>query len=1167
MEKITLAIFSLLISFSGFSQTTVNATVDFNGAQANGCCTVCGNDYWCINNLGGCGTPSGCDSRTFFDPVPAGNIVTNIQIDYWTADCYGNYITGSINGVSAPTVNENNTGCWCSAMPCGVSVSTSSNYPCGFPSYNYGGWNTLQLCTGADVCVDRVILRITYYNPSQINPSVTALGPTNFCQGGSVVLDAGGGFSAYNWNTGATSQTITVSTSGTYWVTVTSISGCTSGTSAPVTVTVNPNPTPAISPSGPTNFCSGGSVVLDAGSGYSSYTWSTGATSQTIIATTAGTYNVTVTDGNGCSGSTSINVAVNASPSVSGSSTSAMCGVSNGTATANPSGGTPGYNFLWSDGQTTQTAVGLGAGTYNVTITDANGCTAQTSVTVGSTTGPTVSSTDTPAGCSIANGTSTANPSGGTPNYTYQWSDGQITQTATGLAGGTYTLTVTDASGCTAVTVVTIPSTAAPSLTASGSSAGCSISNGSATANPSGGTPGYTYLWSDGQITQTATGLAGGTYTIIVTDANGCTATTTVNVGTTAAPTASASAFANVLCNGGNNGSAIANPSGGTPGYTYLWSNGQTPQTATGLTAGNYTVTVTDANGCSVDAVASITEPTSIQVTTSSTNAICNGDSSGTATVNASGGTPGYNYQWSNGQITATATGMLAGTYIITVTDANNCTSTSSVLVGQPPALTAALTTTNVVCNGGNTGSISVNVGNGTAPYNYIWNNGQTTQTTTGLAIGNYTVNVTDANGCTATSWVNISQPAALATSISPNSPLCNGGNNGSATANTLNGTTPYSYLWNNGQTTQTSFGLAAGTYTAVVTDANGCTATATVTIVNPQPLNASAISTNPLCNGGANGTATVSVVNGTAPYSYLWSNGQITQTATGLASGTYSVSLTDANGCTAFTTVTLTQPPPINLTATSAADSVCMNDNVSLFANVIGGSPNYTYNWQPGNLSGASISVNPSTTTTFVVTVTDANGCTAAAPGTAVVTVMPNPTAGFDTLSGGGFSSSFAFNDTSTGGISWSWIFSDGTTSSIQNPTHIFPGAGTYTVTQIVYNQDGCPDTALIVITIGEDISIPNVFTPDGDGTNDVFYIPNTGVKEFHIIIFDRWGAKVFETTADEIRWDGRSLSGKLLTDGTYFYSLSAMLETLSKTEKPIRVNGYVTLLTKNQK
>ncbi|MBI4931627.1 MAG: gliding motility-associated C-terminal domain-containing protein [Bacteroidetes bacterium] len=1025
MKKIYSALFSVLLSLmsfglhlESFGQSTVSTTVYYTGFQACGGCTVCGMDYWCFNTLGSyCGNTGPCGTQAFFDPVPPGNLVTNIQVQYYSAECSGGGLTATINGNSVPTVYEGATGCWCSNNPCAVSATSSSNYPCGMPGYVYGGNNSLQLCTGADVCVNKIVLIITYYLPSAINPSITASGPINFCPGGSVVLDAGAGYAAYSWNTGANTQTINVTTAGTYVVTVTSLSGCTSG-SASITVNVFANPAPNITANGPLTFCQGGSVVLDAGAGYTNYSWTTGANTQTISVSASGTYGVTVTDANGCVGSASINVTASPMPSVSASSTQAGCTVANGTATANPSGGTPNYTYLWSNGDANQTANNLSAGTYNVTVTDANGCTAQTSVTVTTANGPSVSATTTQAGCTVANGTATANPSGGTPNYTYLWSNGDANQTANNLSAGTYVVTVTDANGCTAQTSVTITIANGPSVSASSTVAGCTMANGTATANPSGGTPNYTYLWSNGTSNQTANNLSAGTYSVTVTDANGCTAQTSVTIAIANSPSVSASSTV-AGCTVAN-GTATANPTGGTPNYTYLWSNGTSNQTANNLSAGTYIVTVTDANGC--------TAQTSVTVTTA---------------------------------------------------------------VGP---------------------------------------------TTTASVIGNAS---------------------------------CNGGSNGSASAFPSGGTAPYTYSWSTTpvQNSQIATGLSAGTYVVTVTDANGCTAQSSVTISQPQPLSALTTPTDPLCYLGNNGSATVSVTFGTAPYTYLWSTfpPQNTQTATGLSAGNYNVSIIDANGCTTQASVTVSEPQPITFSV-NGDTSICAGENAILTAIAGGGTSPYTFVWVPGPQNGDTITVNPSSSSSYTVAMTDANGC-ASSVQIFNVNVNPAPTALFDSSSTGTFSAVYSFTDLSTGGTSWSWDFGDGSNgSTAQNPVHTFPGAATYTVTQIVFNQYGCPDTFRIIINFNEGILIPNVFTPDNDGVNDVWYIPNSGMKEFHVEIFDRWGAKVFETTADEIRWDGHSTSGKLLNDATYYFVLHAILKSGS-IGKDYSTQGYVTLLTGNRK
>ncbi|MBI5218028.1 MAG: hypothetical protein HY958_03765, partial [Bacteroidia bacterium] len=291
---------------------TATTTVNYTGFQACGGCAVCGSDYWCINTPGSyCGNTPACDTKTFFDPVPAGHVVTNATINYWTASCDGSAIYGTINGFAVPTAYDGSGGCLCSASPCALSTSTTGNYPCGMPGYVYGGTNTLQICTSTDMCINRAVLVFTYVDPDVITPSIDALGPLTFCQGGSVVLDAGSGYSAYNWSTGATSQTITATTSGTYSVTVTSITGCTTGSSS-ATVTVTPNPTMGtLSNAGPINFCNSSgdwssvpiSVSGATGTVWWQYGWSSGGWSGDWVSGTSPGYccfpkKVSTSDGN-----------------------------------------------------------------------------------------------------------------------------------------------------------------------------------------------------------------------------------------------------------------------------------------------------------------------------------------------------------------------------------------------------------------------------------------------------------------------------------------------------------------------------------------------------------------------------------------------------------------------------------------------------------------------------------------------------------------------------------------------------------------------------------------------------------------------------------------------------------------------------------------------------
>ena len=388
---------------------------------------------------------------------------------------------------------------------------------------------------------------------------------------------------------------------------------------------------------------------------------------------------------------------------------------------------------------------------------------------------------------------------------------------------------------------------------------------------------------------------------------------------------------------------------------------------------------VTDKNGCTFT-VSSIliSEPVSALTATitSSTNPSCEGSTTGSATVTASGGTGTYTYLWSNGQTTATATGLFAGSYSVAVTDANGCTKQTSVLLADPTGVSASITaSTNVTCNGGTNGTATVTATGGAGTYTYSWNTSpvKTTASVTGLAAGQYTVTVTGTGGCIAQAVVTISQPDVLVADITSSSNInCRGGSNGSATVNVTGGTTPYTYLWPmsaGSQTTATAINLAAGTYVVTVTDKNGCQKTASVTITQPAIALSASItaSTNVLCYGTATGSATVTAINGTAPYTYLWSNGATDQTATDLLAGIYSVTVTDKNGCTVTLTnaVTITQPAG-TITVNAGPDQTICSTTATISLTGTSATTALSYQW---TTSGTGTFTNPTSLSTATYT------------------------------------------------------------------------------------------------------------------------------------------------------------------------------------------------------
>jgi hypothetical protein len=341
--------------------------------------------------------------------------------------------------------------------------------------------------------------------------------------------------------------------------------------------------------------------------------------------------------------------------------------------------------------------------------------------------------------------------------------------------------------------------------------------------------------------------------------------------------------------------------------------------------------------------------PCTLSASANGTPVSCNGGTDGTATATATGNLVPVTYLWSNGETTASITGLVAGTYTVTVTETPTCTAVAAYTVTEPLAMDAACSKTDATTIGGAEGTASVIATGGTAPYTYLWSNGQTTASITGLTAGTYTVTVTDLNGCTAICMVTVQEPGCnLSATATGTDVSCNGGNNGTATATAIGNLVPVTYLWSNGETTASITGLVAGTYTVTVTETPTCTAVAAYTVTEPLAMDAACSKTDATTIGGADGTASVIATGGTAPYTYLWSNGQTTASITGLTAGTYTVTVTDLNGCTAICMVTV-QEPGCNLSAT-LSNVVCddrntidtADDQFSFDITVTGGNGNW---------------------------------------------------------------------------------------------------------------------------------------------------------------------------------------------------------------------------------
>ena len=701
--------------------------------------------------------------------------------------------------------------------------------------------------------------------------NVSCFGGSN----GSLSFTGQGGVAPYTylWNTGATTNAITGLTAGSYSCTITDAVGC-SRLISPVVVTQ-----PAaleVTQASQTNIsCFGGSNGVASintptgGTGLYSYNWTPGNPAgdgtRNVTGLTAGTWTCTVTDSNGCTLATSFTV-TQPSAAVSGTTvvTNATCnGTSNGAINLTPSGGTAPYTFNWGGGVTTEDRTGLVAGSYSVTITDANLCTGVVNATVTQPSAIVAGSAQTNIACfGGSNGTASVfSVTGGAGGYTYDWSpgtpSGDGTATITGLTIGNWTCTITDSNGCTALKTVTIRQ---PAAAISGTTVVTNVAclggvSGAINLSPSGGTAPYTFLWNDGARTEDRTGRAAGTYSVTITDDNACSATISgITVGQPATAVTGTTVVTNIACNGGTNGAINLTPTGGNGPYTFNWGGGITTEDRTGLAAGTYSVTITDFNGCSgVVSGITVTQPTTaLNGTAVITTVACNGGSNGAINLTPSGGTPPYTFSWIGGVTTEDRTGLVSGNYFVTITDANNCSRGLNFFVSEPTALGGTLNRTNATCFGGNNGTLNLTPSGGTAPYTYLWSDGVTTEDRTNLIAGNYSVVVTDVNGCSTTLNQIVSQPAtAVSGTTVVTNVSCNGSSDGAIVLTPTGGAAPYTFNWGT-ITTKDRTGLAAGTYSVTITDANGCTGVVSgIEVTQPAAITPTFTQVAPICSGG----------------------------------------------------------------------------------------------------------------------------------------------------------------------------------------------------------------------------------------------------------------------------------------------------------------------------
>jgi hypothetical protein len=605
-------------------------------------------------------------------------------------------------------------------------------------STTQGGAYTVTV-TNANGCTNTATATLTV-NP----PPVIALTPAApVCQGSSTGLDAGPGFTHYLWDTGATTQTLSVNQAGNYTVTVTDVHNCIAQASTQATI----YPLPTVNITGTTSFCQGSVSPVSATAGFASYHWSSGSTTASLTAQQSGNYTVTATDAHGCSATASVGVTVNPQPTVSISGPASFC-----QGSALPLTATGGATYHWSDGSSGSSFTPMQSGNYTVTATSANGCTNTATTTVEVYPLPAVQITGILNVCQGNPAQLNASPG----LASYHWTNGATTQTLTVSQSGAYTVTVTDTHGCSNQTTVNVSIYTAPPVSIAGQLAYCSGNSTPLTA-----TAGYAlYHWNTGASTGAITVQQTGAYTVTVIDINGCSNTATVNVNVKPSPI--------VQIDGPQSFCQGAGTLEATAGYFYYqWNTGGNTNTVNPQQSGTYTVTVTANNFCSTTATATVTVFPSPTPVIMGAGGFCVGDS-----IQLTVAAGFQSYQWNTGQSVQAITVHTTGSYTVTVSNAQGCTATTNKQITAYAYPTVDLGAP-VFIHQGQQATLYAPAGNG---FTYQWSTGDVTQTIMVSAAGTYTVTVTSSHGCSSTDNVAVivttgtqEQQEAIHLVVSPN--------------------------------------------------------------------------------------------------------------------------------------------------------------------------------------------------------------------------------------------------------------------------------------------------------------------------------------------------------------------------------------------------------------
>jgi subtilisin-like proprotein convertase family protein len=1010
-------------------------------------------------------------------------------------------------------------------------------------------------------------------------------------------------FSPYSiqWSNGATSEDIANLSSGIYTVTITDAESCELVQNFAVDNEAGSLQITSIIPTDETCGNAQGSVNLTITGGALPYSfnWSNGGTTEDITNLSAGTYAVTITDGNHCSVNSSVTVN-NISGTLSydwGNAANEVCNNNQGSIDIIVSGGSLPYNYAWSNGATTEDLTNLSEGDYTCTITDDDGCSISTPTFTVLNEGGTLVLNNVDLDneiCSNGLGEIELFVSGGATPYNFVWSTGATTQNIDNLSAGTYTATISDYNGCeiTSGNLTLINESGTLQLNNINTTDEiCNNGQGAINITVGGGASPYAYTWSNGSTSEDLINIGDGTYSCTVTDQNGCeiyfNSIVDDNQGTLSLLN---TITTNEDC-GNSDGAINLVVSGGTLPLSYAWNSGQTSEDIINIPAGTYVCTISDNQGCEIQANANIINNTGNLSLDNEviTNESC-GDANGSIDLTVSATATPISYNWSNGASTQDINGLTSGTYICTITDYASCEMIAGpyTINNYSGAFTVSnITVVNEACGDSN-GSIDISISGGQSPFTYAWSNGSSTEDISGLSAGTYTYTITDANNCEITNSVVVENDAGTLSidNYSVVDEMCSNAS-GSIDVNIIGGTTPYTFAWSSGQSTEDLSGLSAGSYTLTITDDNGCSIVSNTLTVNNNPGTFTLVDINVTDEQCGDGSGEIDVIlnGGTNPISYNWSNGGFVQDQTNLSAGVYSCTTTDGNGCVLNYSATVhNNAGTLQVNSDTVTDETCGDMNGAIDLGISGGTQPYTFAWNTGETTE---DINAVSAGNYTCVITDNNGCTTSYNTTiqdiggdfqidniTTVNEVCNNDAGAINITVGGGTTPYTYlwsNAATTEDISsldagtYTVTITDGIACETQGSVNIVNTSGTLTIQSLVVTNEQCGDSLGEIDLTYSGASLPTSITwSNGSHDED---IDTLSQGWYSVYIIDGNGCEITDSafvqnftggfqitsasTADENCGDGSGFVDLSLSGGatpyTFTWSNGATTEDIS--------------------